>query len=124
MSHFHHPRHAMCWQHPDMARHLDDVWALLLDGLRAGPPRGEPHEGRGPPCPAQWLADRWQGHRVPATGKHVDRQVHVASLWSWPAPCARWRIGSQAGPAGRDHPLAVEPNETGVEIRPSDEPAR
>jgi hypothetical protein len=45
MSHFHHPRHAMCWQHPDMARHLDDVWALLLDGLRACSPEGRATRG-------------------------------------------------------------------------------
>jgi Tetracyclin repressor-like, C-terminal domain len=35
MSRFHHPRHATYWQHPDMGLHLDHVWALLLDGLRA-----------------------------------------------------------------------------------------
>jgi hypothetical protein len=36
MSRFHHPRFVPYWQHPDLARHLDDVWTLLVDGL--GPP--------------------------------------------------------------------------------------
>jgi AcrR family transcriptional regulator len=34
MSRFHHPRHVTYWQHPDMARDFDDVWDLLLAGLR------------------------------------------------------------------------------------------
>jgi len=34
MSRFHHPRQVTYWQHPDMARHFDDVWELLLAGLR------------------------------------------------------------------------------------------
>jgi AcrR family transcriptional regulator len=34
MSRFHHPRHVTYWQHPDMARDFDDVWVLLLAGLR------------------------------------------------------------------------------------------
>jgi hypothetical protein len=124
MSRFHHPATRRTGSTPTWPGISMTCGRCCSTGYSPDPPRGAPHEGRGPPCPAQWLADRWQGHRVPATGKHVDRQVDVASLWSWPAPCARWRIGSQADPAGRDHPLAIEPNETGVEIRPSDEPVR
>jgi len=37
MNRFHHPRHAPYWQHPDLASHFDDVWTLLVHGLRPAP---------------------------------------------------------------------------------------
>jgi len=32
---FHHPAHASEWSHPDLDRDFEEVWALLLNGLKA-----------------------------------------------------------------------------------------
>jgi len=32
---FHHPAHASEWSHPDLERDFEEVWALILSGLKA-----------------------------------------------------------------------------------------
>ena len=32
---FHHPAHASEWSHPDLDRDFEEVWALILSGLKA-----------------------------------------------------------------------------------------
>jgi hypothetical protein len=37
---FHHPVHAAEWADPDIDAAYNDVWQMLMDGLRAGNKRG------------------------------------------------------------------------------------